>query len=143
MTGYHADIADNQLSQVVGRKLVTFVSPDQADRVYPTRKYDPNGIACAVNADAWDPVAHPRFAEVAASFVVLEPGDSVFIPGSWFHYVRALDASISVNHLGYTWHQLTVGKTLDQVRRFLHNRGLYGDTCTCHMVVDGARVARR
>lgn len=143
VTGYHADIGDNQLSQVVGRKLVKFVSPDQADRVYRTKKYDPNGIACAVDADAWDRALHPRFADTDASFAVLEPGDSVFIPGGWFHYVRSLDASISVNHLGYTLRQMIVGKTLDQIRRALHNRGLYGDTCTCHMIVDGERVARR
>lgn len=143
VTGYHADIGDNQLSQVVGRKLVKFVSPDQADRVYRHRKYDPNGIACAVNADAWDKQAHPLFAETDAFYAVLNPGDSVFIPGRWFHYVRSLDASISVNHLGYTASQMALGKTGDQIRRFLHNRGLYGDTCTCHMVVDGERVARR
>lgn len=143
VTGYHADIGDNQLSQVVGRKLVKFVSPDQSKRVYRTRKYDPNGVACAVNADAWDADTHPLFAETEAMGAVLEPGDSVFIPGGWFHYVRSLDRSISVNHVGYTARQMAVGKTADQIRRFLHNRGLYGDTCTCHMIVDGERVARR
>lgn len=143
VTGYHADIGDNQLSQVVGRKLVKFVSPDQADRVYRTKKYDPNGIACAVDADAWNSHAHPRFADTDALYAVLDPGDSVFIPGGWFHYVRSLDPSISVNHLAYTARQMVVGKTLDQIRRALHNRGLYGDSCTCHMVVDGKRVARR
>lgn len=143
VTGYHADIGDNQLSQIVGRKLVKFVSPSQSDRVYKTKKYDPNGIACAVNADDWDSQAHPLFAQTDAFYAVLEPGDSVFIPGQWFHYVRSLDASISVNHLGYTPRQIALGKTADQIRRFLHNRGLYGDTCTCHMVVDGERVARR
>ncbi len=143
VTGYHADIGDNQLSQIVGRKFVKFVSPDQADRVYRTKKYDPNGIACAVDADAWDRAAHPRFADTDALYAVLEPGDSVFIPGGWFHYVRSLDASISVNHLGYTARQMIAGKTLDQLRRALHNRGLYGDTCTCHMIIDGERVARR
>jgi len=143
VTGYHSDIGDNQLSQVVGRKLVKLISPDQADCVYPTRKYDPNGIACAVNADDWDSQAHPLLADAQANYVVLEPGDSVYIPGGWFHYVRSIDASISVNQLGYRWRQLLGGKAADQYRRFLHNRGLYGDTCTCHMIVDGIRVARR
>lgn len=142
VTGYHADIADNQLSQIVGRKLVKLISPAQSQLVYRHRKYDPNGIACAVDADQWDPEAHPLFANTKAFYVVLEPGDSVFIPGKWFHYVRSLDASISVNHLGYTVSQLTLGKAGDQVRRFLHNHGLYGSTCTCHMTVDGQRIAR-
>lgn len=142
VTGYHADLGDNQLSQVVGRKFVKLISPDQADRVYVTKKYDPNGVACAVDADNWDRAAHPKLADAAAMYVTLEPGDSLFIPGGWFHYVRAITASISVNCVGYTAKQLTLGKTMDQVRRRLHNVGLYGDTCTCHMEVDGKRVAR-
>lgn len=143
VTGYHSDIGDNQLSQVVGRKLVKLVSPDQAARVYPAKKYDPNGIACSVNADDWDAALHPEFANTEALYAVLHPGDSLYIPGRWFHYVRSLGVSISVNHLGYTFRQLAGGKTLDQMRRWLHNRGLYGSECTCHMVVDGERVARR
>lgn len=143
VTGYHADMGDNQLSQVVGRKLVKFISPDQGDRVYRTRKYDPNGIVCAVNADKWDSAAHPRFADADAFYAVLEPGDSVFIPALWYHHVRSLDASISVNHVGYTRKQIATNKVADQARRFLHNRGLYGDTCTCHMTVDGKRVAHK
>lgn len=143
VTGYHADMGDNQLSQVVGRKMVKFISPDQSDRVYRTRKYDPNGIVCAINADAWDETAHPLFAEADAFYAILGPGDSVFIPALWYHHVRSLDASISVNHVGYTARQTATNKVLDQARRFLHNHGLYGDTCTCHMIVDGERVAHR
>lgn len=142
VTGYHADLGDNQLSQVVGQKFVKIVSPDQSDRVYVTKKYDPNGVACAVDADNWDRDAHPLLGKTNAMYVALEPGDSVFIPGGWFHYVRSLSPSISVNCVGYTAKQLTLGKAMDQVRRRLHNIGLYGDTCTCHMHVDGKRVAR-
>lgn len=142
VTGYHADLGDNQLSQIVGQKFVKLISPAQADRVYVTKKYDPNGVACAVDADDWDQQRHPLLAEASAMYVALEPGDSVFIPGGWFHYVRSLTASISVNCVGYTAKQLTLGKTKDQIRRGLHNVGLYGETCTCHMEVDGKRVAR-
>lgn len=143
VTGYHADLGDNQLSQVIGRKLVKMISPDQSKLVYRTRKYDPNGIACAVNADAWDAKAHPRFGESYALYTMLEPGDSVYIPAGWFHHVRSLDSSISVNQFGYSKRQVAFGKTADIARRYLHNKGLYGETCTCHMMVDGERVARR
>lgn len=143
VTGYHSDLADNVLSQILGHKLVKIVSPDQADRVYKTKKYDPNGHACAINADDWDPDAFPKFADVEARYVVLGPGDALFIPGGWFHYVRSLETSISVNTLGYTAKQMIVDKSVDLARRALHNVGLLGDTCTCHMMVDGKRVARR
>jgi len=144
ITGYHDDLADNQLSQIRGRKLVKLISPDQADCVYRLDwKYDPNGHPCAIDADAWDRAAHPRFADARAQYVVLEPGDSVFMPGGWFHYVRALDPSLSVNCLGYTPRQLMFDKVGDQVRRILHNTVLRRRDCTCHMWRDGVRVARR
>lgn len=143
VTGYHSDLPDNILSQIVGHKLVKIVSPDQAAQVYKTNKYDPNGQACAINADDWDRDAHPKFADVKAQYVVLGPGDALFIPGGWFHYVRSLETSISVNTVGYTVKQATLGKAADLTRRFLHNRGMLGDTCTCHMIVNGQRVARR
>jgi len=123
--------------------MVKLVSPDQSKRVYRTKKYDPNGIACAVNADKWNRDAHPLFAETEALLAVLEPGDSVFIPGGWYHYVRSLTTSVSVNHMAYSATQATFGKAADQMRRALHNVGLYGPTCTCHMIVDGERVKRR
>ncbi len=144
VTGYHDDLADNQLSQIRGRKLVKLVSPDQAECVYRLDwKYDPNGHPCAIDADNWDRQAHPRFAEVEAQYVVLDAGDSVYMPGGWFHYVRALDASLSVNCLGYTPRQLLVDKVGDQIRRTLHNTVTRRRACTCHMWQDGTRIARR
>ena len=46
------------------------------------------------------PVAYcrfPRFAEAQALAVTLEPGDVLFIPKHWWHFVEAMDTSLSVN----------------------------------------------
>lgn len=143
VTGYHDDLADNQLSQIRGRKLVKLISPAQAQCVYRLdAKYDPNGHPCEVDADNWDKQRHPKFAEAEGLYVVLGPGDSVFMPGGWFHYVRALDASLSVNCLGYTPKQLMVDKVGDQIRRTIHNTVRRRADCTCHMWQDGKRIAR-
>lgn len=144
ITGYHDDISDNQLSQVVGRKLIKLISPDQVDRVYRLDdKYDPNGRVCAVDADNWDQDAYPEFGDAQAQWTVIGPGDTLFIPANWFHYVRGLDASISVNCLGYTRKQIVTNKTGDLMRRWLHNSVFRSRECTCHMWVDGKRYARR
>lgn len=143
VTGYHADLGDNQLSQLYGYKLVKLIAPQDEKLVYRHKKYDPNGIACAVDADNWDQEKFPLLGTAIAQYVILKPGDSVFFPGGWYHYVKSLSSSISVNCVGYTPKQIAVDKMLDQGRRFLHNIGMYGETCTCHMMVDGKRVARR
>lgn len=144
ITGYHDDVSDNQLSQVVGRKLVKLISPDQAEFVYRRNdKYDPNGHVCAIDVDNWDVETHPKFALAKAEWTVIGPGDTLFIPANWAHYVRSLDASISVNCLGYTPRQILTNKVGDLRRRWLHNTVFRKRECTCHMWVDNRRLARR
>ena len=54
-----------------------------------------------------------------------------------------VDPSLSVNCLGYTKKQHFVDKSSDMARRVLHNTVLRRMDCTCHMWIDGKRVARR
>jgi len=43
-----------------------------------------------------------RVEEVTPLMVVLKPGDVLFVPRHWWHYVESLDTSISIN----TWIEL-------------------------------------
>lgn len=52
---------------------------------------------CHVDAEAPDFATHPDFAQARRFYTVLEPGDLLFIPFYWHHYLRSLDPSISVN----------------------------------------------
>jgi hypothetical protein len=52
---------------------------------------------CHVNAEAPDLDAHPLFGHARRFDALLAPGDLLFLPRMWFHFVRALDASISIN----------------------------------------------
>lgn len=52
---------------------------------------------CHVNAEYPDLSKHPLFSEADRYSVDLEPGDLLFIPNYWRHYVRSLSSSISVN----------------------------------------------
>lgn len=143
VTGYHIDWADNIFVQIVGRKFVKLVPYDQSKLMYPSRKYDSNTLMSSVNADDYDQGRFPEFAKVDAMYAVLEPGDMMFIPRGCWHYVRAIDPSISVNNFGIDWKSFVRDKPREYAKKYLHRAGLYGKECTCHTTIDGKRVRRK
>ncbi|WP_304504094.1 cupin-like domain-containing protein [Corallococcus sp. EGB] len=98
VTPLHHDNMNIVLGQVMGRKHVKLVPSYERHRVYPHR-----GTFSHVDAGAPDLVAHPLFAEATVLETVLEPGDMVFLPVGWWHWVKALDVSASV-----TFHHFVV-----------------------------------
>jgi lysine-specific demethylase 8 len=73
---------------------------------------------------------------------VLQPGDMLFIPRGWWHYVRSLDKSISVSNIGYDAKGLVVDLLSHRIKQLLHDIGLYRVPCTCHYERNGKRVRR-
>jgi hypothetical protein len=76
------------LAQISGRKRAILFSPEDSAFLYGG-KVDPE---------------HPDFARfellrrATAYEGVLEPGDVLFIPADWWHWVRGLEKSITVDH---------------------------------------------
>ncbi|MDJ0787841.1 MAG: cupin-like domain-containing protein [Myxococcota bacterium] len=97
VSALHHDLPENFLAQVIGRKKVILVDKRHRRGVYR------NGILhgapnfCRVDAENPDYERHPRFRGVPTQEVVLEPGEMLFIPRFWFHQLRTLDPSLSVN----------------------------------------------
>jgi ribosomal protein L16 Arg81 hydroxylase len=50
-----------------------------------------------VDAEDADLRRFPRYAKAQPIEFVIEPGEILFIPAGWWHHVRALDPSISMN----------------------------------------------
>jgi hypothetical protein len=92
VTPLHHDNMNILLTQVLGRKHVRLVPSFQRHLMYP--RY---GTFSHVDAQAPDPRAFPLYAEADVVEAVLEPGDMVFIPLGWWHWVRALDVSATVS----------------------------------------------
>lgn len=57
------------------------------------------GNISAVDVEAPDLALHPRFAEASGTHLdaVLGPGDALYIPAGWWHYVRSITPSFTVN----------------------------------------------
>ena len=97
VSGMHRDLADNLHAQVSGRKRFTLVAPQQSACVYPNSFFDsvPNG--CRIDVEHPDYARFPRLRDAEMLVAELDPGDVVYIPRGWWHHVRTLDLSISVN----------------------------------------------
>ncbi|MFZ5545718.1 MAG: cupin-like domain-containing protein [Pseudomonadota bacterium] len=90
VTPLHHDTLMLFHTQVVGRKRWRFVSPLETPRLY--NHYQ---VYSAVNLDHVDLRRHPDFAQVKVLDVVVEPGETMFLPLAWWHQVSSLDVSLS------------------------------------------------
>jgi hypothetical protein len=105
----HQDVPDNLACVVAGRRRVTLFPPQQLSNLYiGPLDFNPAGQAISlVDFDAPDFDRFPRFAQALehAQVAELGPGDAVFIPSMWWHYMQALeDFNVLVN---YWWRQAT------------------------------------
>ena len=90
VTPLHHDTLMLCHTQIVGRKRWRFISPLQTPLLYNHFEvYSP------VNLDQPDLDRHPLFSQATVLDVVVEPGETVFLPLGWWHQVSALDVSLS------------------------------------------------
>ena len=97
ITPLHYDSSNNFLAQIHGRKEVTLFSPDQAALLYPLDATALHPYVSQVNYLRPDLEQFPRFTEANGTRLMLEAGDVLFIPAFWWHGVRTLEMSISLN----------------------------------------------
>jgi hypothetical protein len=100
-TPCHFDTYDNLLAQVIGAKYVRCFHPSQTSKLHVIKQsgtsYGSQGNMSAVDCEMEDFSAHPLAKEAAFEETILFPGDVLFIPSGYWHYVRSLSTSASVN----------------------------------------------
>ncbi|KAI7186237.1 MFS general substrate transporter [Hortaea werneckii] len=115
-TPLHTDPFHNILCQVVGFKYVRLYAPHEASKLYPIG-VDKKGINMenTSQVDISENVAYlrgrngdadvlreidrkfPKFKEAQYQEVILNPGDCLYVPLGWWHYVESLTTSSSVS----------------------------------------------
>ncbi|KAI1658465.1 Clavaminate synthase-like protein [Daldinia decipiens] len=113
ITPLHTDPYHNVLTQVVGRKYVRLYSPLNTERMKARGKE--NGVEMGNTSlmdvgvvEGWDEIPDDEedglseedlasFKEIPFLDCILEPGDALYIPVGWWHYVRGLSVSFSVS----------------------------------------------
>lgn len=111
VTPLHHDPVNILLAQVKGRKLVKLISTNQTPLMY-----NHVGVFSKVDLDNPDYDKYPLFRKVKIIETILEPGEVLFLPVGWWHYVRSLDISISVSFTNfvfpnyYEWNYPHIGR---------------------------------
>ncbi|XP_075421743.1 lysine-specific demethylase 8-like isoform X1 [Ascaphus truei] len=93
----HQDPQQNFLAQIVGRKYIRLYSVNETENLYPFESSILHNTS-QVDVENPDPGKFPNVAKAAYQECVLSPGQVLFIPVKWWHYVRALDISFSVSY---------------------------------------------
>jgi [protein]-arginine 3-hydroxylase / protease len=102
-TPLHLDSYDNFLCQVAGSKYVRLYAPSQTKFLYVSRDDKHGGMRSSqgnvseVCVEAPDLAKHSMFHSAAFSHAIMRPGDLLFIPARYWHYLRSTSTSISVN----------------------------------------------
>ncbi|XP_064887187.1 bifunctional peptidase and arginyl-hydroxylase JMJD5 isoform X2 [Columba livia] len=92
----HQDPQQNFLAQVFGRKYIRLYSPQDSENLYP---HESQILHNTSQVDVEDPDLDkfPNFRKAAFQSCILMPGQVLFIPVKYWHYVRSLDISFSVS----------------------------------------------
>ncbi|XP_033157988.1 bifunctional peptidase and arginyl-hydroxylase JMJD5 [Drosophila mauritiana] len=92
----HYDPKHNLLCQVFGSKRIILAAPADTDNLYP---HDSEFLANTARIDAaqLDPETYPLVAKVKFYQLLLQPGDCLYMPPKWWHYVRSEAPSFSVS----------------------------------------------
>jgi Cupin-like domain len=96
VTWLHHDVMNIVFHQVYGWKHFVLVPPLATHRVSNSV-----GVYSDVDPLAADLDRFPRFADVRQLQVTVGPGEALFIPVGWWHYVTALETSISVSSTSF------------------------------------------
>ncbi|TMU56868.1 cupin-like domain-containing protein [Flagellimonas algicola] len=132
ISGFHFDTANNMYAQIMGKKMFIICPPKFNRNMYPSSKHIADAVASQIDLNNFDPKKFPKFEDAALQVAILEPGDVLFVPQKWWHYVKSLDTSISISNFGYTKSEKYTLLLKERIKHSLHKRGYYKPkNCFC------------
>jgi len=91
----HHDPHQNLLAQVVGSKYLRLYPPSATPHLHPHQGINSN--TSQVDVDSPDENLFPEFPSQEFVEALLRPGQMLYIPPGWWHYVKSLEVSFSVS----------------------------------------------
>ena len=95
----HTDPYDNLYAQVVGFKYFRLYSPTETLKLYPHHKSSlVANTSQIVDVNYVDAAQYPLFHTAKYVEALLGPGDLLFIPEGWWHYVKSMSTAFSISY---------------------------------------------
>jgi hypothetical protein len=98
ITPFHHDLTNNLMAQVIGRKRILLAPSWDMPLMRNLRD-----VYCEVDGRATQPAPQPGFGEPQILECTLVPGEVIFLPIGWLHFVEALDVSATVSFTNFAF----------------------------------------
>jgi hypothetical protein len=98
VTPFHHDLTNNFMIQVMGRKRVRLIAPCETPKMQNQRH-----CFTPIDGRAIDLQRFPAMAGVPVIECELAPGEILFLPVGWWHFVEALDISLTISATHFRW----------------------------------------
>lgn len=98
ITPFHHDLTNNFMAQVIGRKRLRLIPTSELPNLYNVRH-----CFTPVDGRHIDLDQFPLMARVQMLECVIEPGDLLFLPVGWWHFVEGLETSVTMTFTNFRW----------------------------------------
>ena len=90
---YDVDLSHVFLNQFHGRKRVVLFAPEQSRAIY----HQPFSVASYIDVNNPDYNQYPALQNVSGFECILEPGETLFMPSGYWHYIEYTDSGYSIS----------------------------------------------
>ena len=93
----HFDLSRNAIALLGGQRRYILAHPSQCNNMNLLPRGHPSARHSAVDWSDPDLEAFPTFAKAHVNEVVMQPGDVLYLPTNWFHYIVSLELNMQCN----------------------------------------------
>ena len=93
----HFDLSRNAIALLGGQRRYILANPAQCLNMNLLPRGHPSARHSAVDWSNPDLVNFPTFANATVNEIVLQPGDVLYLPTNWFHYIVSLELNMQCN----------------------------------------------
>lgn len=93
----HFDLSRNAITLLYGQRRYILAHPNQCNNMNLLPRGHPSARHSAVDWSDPDLEDFPTFADAHVNEVVMQPGDVMYLPTNWFHYIISLELNFQCN----------------------------------------------